>query len=215
MIAFTAWLLQISLFNTWQGNSLEFCMLTSNHLFEVAPAFLAWNVTRMSLSTQDWLQLYKHGSYFPGLTKQNSLTFPVSFSFFPVFFLMFCFFRWKFDPFEQIIHSSFKYHWKITNNIGLKFPEFSSISCDFPQLFQSVQNSVTGKCLPIFPGFPVRVGTFIKCFSLKMKITSDLIKGNFPTCHFLNNFTVVCTNDEMTNYRMEWTFVHYVYGWSE
>ena len=30
---------------------------------------------------------------------------------------------------------------------------------EIPGLFQSVQNSLTGKCFPIFPGFPVRVGT--------------------------------------------------------
>ena len=32
---------------------------------------------------------------------------------------------------------------KITDNICLKYPEFSSILCDFPWLFQSVQNSLT------------------------------------------------------------------------
>ena len=32
---------------------------------------------------------------------------------------------------------------KITNNICLKIPEFSSILCDFPWLFQIVQNSLT------------------------------------------------------------------------
>ena len=34
-----------------------------------------------------------------------------------------------------------------------ELPQFSSILCDFPWLFQSVQNSLTGKCLPIFQGF--------------------------------------------------------------
>ena len=32
-------------------------------------------------------------------------------------------------------------------------PDFSSILCDFPGLFQSVQNSLTEKCLPIFSRF--------------------------------------------------------------
>ena len=45
------------------------------------------------------------------------------------------------------------------NNICLKFPDFSNIFCDFPWFFQSVQNCLTGKYLPIFPGFPVWVGT--------------------------------------------------------
>ena len=83
-------------------------------------------------------------------------------------FLMFYFFNWKLHPFQQIIHSLFKYHWKITNNFFLKFPQFSSILCGFPWLFQSVQNSLTFSWLenafPLFPGFPVfpvQVGTLI------------------------------------------------------
>ena len=46
----------------------------------------------------------------------------------------------------------------------MKFPDFSSILCDFPGLFQSIQNSLT---VPIFKGFasfPVRVGTLMKLF---------------------------------------------------
>ena len=39
---------------------------------------------------------------------------------------------------------------KIINNICFKFQDFSSILCDFPRLFQSVQNSLT-----ILPSFPV------------------------------------------------------------
>ena len=55
-----------------------------------------------------------------------------------------------------MIHSSFKYHWKITNNFFLKFPQFSSILCGFPRLFQSVQNSLTFPWLEnAFPFFQV------------------------------------------------------------
>ena len=39
------------------------------------------------------------------------------------------------------------------------FHDFSSILGKIPGLFQSYQNSLTGKCLPVFPGFPVPVGT--------------------------------------------------------
>ena len=42
------------------------------------------------------------------------------------------------------------------NNIFLKY--FLSILSYFPWLFQPVQNSLTGKCLPIFSDFPVCVG---------------------------------------------------------
>ena len=52
-------------------------------------------------------------------------------------------------PFLQLLLRTVK----ITNNIGLKFTEFSSILYDFFTLFKSVQNflaSYTGKCLSIF-----------------------------------------------------------------
>ena len=60
----------------------------------------------------------------------------IPFHFQSIFFNILFFLNWKLDPFEQIIH-------KITNNICLKFPELSSILCDFPWLFWSVQNSLT------------------------------------------------------------------------
>ena len=41
---------------------------------------------------------------------QNSLTFPVFFAIFPVFFNVLFFLNWKFNPFYQKMHSSFKYH---------------------------------------------------------------------------------------------------------
>ena len=53
----------------------------------------------------------------------------------------------------------------------VNFPPFSSILGKIPGLFQSVQNSLTGKSSPIFPGFPifpVHVGTMTVCFIIFM-----------------------------------------------
>ena len=86
-------------------------------------------------------------------------------------FLMISFFNWKLYPFQQIIL------WKslkIISKICLKFPDVSSVLCDFPRLFQSVQNTLTGKCLPIFPGFPVRVGTRRNVFCESHLFCSDM-----------------------------------------
>ena len=69
------------------------------------------------------------------------------------------------------------------NNIFLKFPEFSSILCDFPRLFQSVQNSMTGKCLPIFPGLPIRVETLGK----QLICPNKYIKSTFYTGNLTPN----------------------------
>ena len=82
---------------------------------------------------------------------QNSLTFPIFVSIFLVFFK--CFLT------ENFIHVSKQYTvhlyiTKITNNIFLKFPEFTRILCHFPRLFQSVQNSLTFSWLEnAFPFF--------------------------------------------------------------
>ena len=54
---------------------------------------------------------------------------------------------------------------KSNNNICLKFPDFSGVLCDFPPTFPVCPKFpdffLTGKCLPIFPDFPVQVGTLI------------------------------------------------------
>ena len=52
---------------------------------------------------------------------------------------MFCFFNWKFNPFYQKIHSSFKYYWKyqiIFISIYLSFPVFCVVFPDFSSLFK-------------------------------------------------------------------------------
>ena len=91
--------------------------------------------------------LYRnHSSYFSGLT--------------------------KFPDFSSII-----FHFSsilIINNICLKFPEFSSISCDFPRLFWSVQNSLTFHWLEnVFP--------FSKVFSTGSD--SDPCMESFPNSY--------------------------------
>ena len=119
--------------------------------------------------------------------RQNSLTFPVFFPIFPVFFsfpqyffkcLCFKLKNWSILANNtQLIYISLI----ILNNIYLKFCHFSSILCDFPWLFQSVQNSLTGKCLLIFPGFPVGVGTLLHS------------SREFPSCYPTTYLTTVKT----------------------
>ena len=106
---------------------------------------------------KDNVTICDHGFPFSGLTK-----FPDFSSFFPIFkcFLTFWFFSLKTWSILanniQFIHISLK----ITKNICLKFPELSSILCDFPWLSLTFPLSskfpgfhLTGKCLPIFPGY--------------------------------------------------------------
>ena len=98
-----------------------------------------------------------HGSYFSG-TKLSD----ISSIFFQKFFNGLFFFKLKTRSIlannTQLILISLK----IMNNICLRFPDFSSTWCDFPWLFPFVQNSQTGKCLHLFPGFSVPVGTLHK-----------------------------------------------------
>ena len=61
-------------------------------------------------------------------------------------------------------------------NLLNHFPYFSSILGKIPRLFKSDQHSLTEKCLPIFPGFPVPVGTLITV--LYRKIHSGLCNSN-------------------------------------
>ena len=47
------------------------------------------------------------------------------------------------------------------NKNWLKFPQCFSIWGKIPRLFQYIQNSITGKCIPIFTGSPVNAQTMV------------------------------------------------------
>ena len=127
---------------------------------------------------KDNVTICDHGSPFSGLTK-----FPDFSSFFSIFqcFLMFWSFWLKTWSIlannTQFIHISLK----ITKNICLKFPELSSILCGFPwlSLMYPVCSKfpdfyLTGKCLPIFPGYQseweLRIWLLLYCTSFSFKV---------------------------------------------
>ena len=98
-------------------------------------------------------------------------------------FLMFCFFNWTFDPFLQIMQSSFKYQ-IIFISIDLSFPAFCVIFPDFSSLFKFTDFFLTWKCLPIFPGFPVWVGTlqpFLERLAWYIKKSKQLNQSNISS----------------------------------
>ena len=95
------------------------------------------------------------------------LTFSVSFS---IFFFQCSIIKYsciKKHRKNEINCSKFKSHTHTKNNNCLKFSDFSSILCKIPWLFQYVQNSLTGKCSPIFP---VDVGTMHTQYNLRQAI---------------------------------------------
>ena len=149
-----------------------------------------------SFATNNCSSRVAHGSHFSGLIKFPD--FSSIFFFFNNFssiFLMFCFSTENLSilanntQFIQILL-------KISNKIYLKFPEFSSILCDFPRwLFQSVQNSLTGKIPSHFSSpewEPWSSGNIAPLYKIRRIKSTVLINYTYRFAMVLSLSSLVC-----------------------